>query len=258
MSEKKLTIEDYVKMTKKSGIAPIELKFYPIVTIDEAKPIAYRSTTVINSVILGTMEEKDYTYVSDIKDCGVELFKHNIMHVIKAYSRFVEEGRDIQFISTRCPATFSENQSIYDILVEVLDKYPSFDRSKLCIEFTQDLVERDEEKVVTTIKDIRYLKVKSAIVGGGKKDFLLSKLSIIQPDFLILDEEATTQAGSRDKPLMIPALISYVKAMDITTFAEGKDEYRAYLRATECKGFINKYEKPVSLDEAVIYRGEEE
>ena len=54
---------DYVKMSVDAGVAPLELRFIPIVNPESDFPIAYRTRTQIHSVILGALPPEEYTLV---------------------------------------------------------------------------------------------------------------------------------------------------------------------------------------------------
>jgi len=251
------SFNEYVRATIESGIKPLEILYYPIVDIEEGFPIAFRCKTLIHSVIEGDLRDIDYSYVSDVRNVGINLLRHQIRHLINAYKRFNENEIEIEYLSIRCPKELPDEASLYNIVKEELSRYPWFIPSKMCLEFDSELLNIDDKKAKETILDMKLLKVKTALIGCGKDDFLISKLIDVTPDYVYLDERTTSYAGSRDKPTYLRSLVEYLKSMGISVIAEGKEEFRKPLRNTDCIGFYNIDVLPKSLDEALIVEEEE-
>lgn len=248
--------EDYIRMSVDSGVAPLELRFFPIVNCESGYPVAYRTVTTIHSILLGDLPEPAYLYVSDPRDCGVELLKHNIQHAIEAIRKFEKKERHLLFLSVHCPAELveSENVDLFELISGVLKKNPNLDPQKLCLEFPASVLEKETGRAHTAILDMKVLKVRTAIVGCGAEEFPIAKLLTVPPDFVILDPSATEWAGSRNKPQLLSSLVSYIKSMNIEAIAEGTDEQRRSMRGTECVGFIDREAESISFDEALAQK----
>lgn len=255
---KKPTFAEYVTMTVESGVAPLELRFYPIVAPDSGLPVAYRTATRIRSVVLGVMEEKEYTYVSDKRTIGEEVLKHNLQHAIAALKEFANAGRNVRYLSVRCPAELPGRTELYRVISGVLNKNPNLDPSKLCLEFPASVMEQDTAKTGEAMKDMKLLKVRTAIVGCGAENFPMAKLLTVTPDIVVLDGFSTGWAGSRDKPQLMTSLISYVISMGIECVAEGTEEIRRALRRSDCVGFIDREAESLSLAEAIAQKENED
>ena len=104
MENETLTFNDYVRLSLDSGVAPLELKFFPIVDCESGLPVAYRTTVDINSVIAGVLTEKEYAPYCDRHAIGVELFRHHLQHAITAIFAFEKAKRDVRFLTVACPA----------------------------------------------------------------------------------------------------------------------------------------------------------
>lgn len=259
MQKSSLVNNEYVQMSVESGVAPLELKFYPFVECDSGLPIAYRTKTTIHSVKLGDLAEDDYTYVSDKRECGVELLKHNIQHAITAINKFIAAGRNVKFVSVRCPSELVETADLYEIFSEVIQKNPSLKPEMLCLEFPASLImEQKSDKARTGVLDMKLLNIRTALVGCGTEDFPISKLLAVTPDIVILAPEATAWVGSRDKPRLFSSLVSYVNSMDIEVIAEGTEEQRKSMRGSDCSGFFVTDCEPLTLDEAVAQKEDAE
>lgn len=249
--EKELTFNQHVKLTIDSGLAPIELKYYPIVNVDGPESIAFRTSTSINSIVFGELKEDDYKHISDKRLCGIELLKHNIQHAIGAIKAFTKANKQVGFISVRCPGEIIERTSLYDLVKEVLQQNPSVDPSKLCLEFPENLLELDPEKVKYAVLDMKLLKVRTALQGVGKEEFKVSKLTSIPVDFAIIDKSASEWAGSRNKPQLFNSLLSYISAMGVESIAIGTQDNKKEIRYSDAVGFYLEGTEPITLEAAV-------
>lgn len=251
MEEKDKIFNHYVKLQIDSGLKPLEPVFYPIVPVDGVQAIAFRSSTTINSIIMGSMVQDNYTPVSDNRLCGVELFKHNIQHAIASLKEFDKAHKRCDFVAVRCPAQLIEKCALYDLVKEVLQKNPSIDPHRLCVEFTENLLEQDAEKAKFAVLDMKILKLRTAIVGVGKEETKVSKLTSIPVDLAIIDKEATKWAGDRNKPQLFNSLLAYIKAMGSESIVCGEEEQRKELHYSEAIGFMFEGTEPISLEAAI-------
>ena len=251
MEEKDQVFNHYVKLQIDSGLKPLEPVFYPIVPVDGVEAIAFRASTTINSIMMGVMKQEDYTPVSDNRLCGTELFKHNIQHAIASLKEFDKAHKRCDFIAVRCPAQLIEKCALYDLVKEVLQKNPSIDPSRICVEFTENLLDQDAEKAKYAVLDMKILKLRTALVGVGREDTKISKLVSVPVDLAIIDKEATKWAGDRNKPQLFNSLLSYIKAMGVESIASGNEEQRKELHYSEAIGFMFEGTEPISLEAAI-------
>lgn len=251
MEENDKIFNHYVKLQIDSGLKPLEPEFFPIVPLDGVEAIAFRSSTKINSIIMGVMKQDDYVPVSDNRLCGVELFKHNIQHAIASLKEFDKAHKRCDFISVRCPAQLIEKTKLYDLVKEVLQKNPSIDPSRICIEFTENLLEQDVEKAKYAVLDMKILKLRTALVGVGREESKISKLVSVPVDLAIIDKEASKWAGDRNKPQLFNSLLSYIKAMGTESIVSGDEEKRKVLHYAEAVGFMFEGTDPISLEAAI-------
>jgi len=248
------TFDAYLKMSKETGIDPLELKFYPIVDIEDGLPIAYRSKLVIHSVILGDMDEPSYIEVSDKHRCSIELFKRNVIHVLKAYKQFLKRDRHIDFISIRCPAELIKRVDLYEMLHQLLEDNKWFEPAKLCLEFPSKIMLEDTELSKRVFLDMKLLGITTAINGCGNDNFLLSKLVSVTPNYVYLEKDTTSFAGSRNKPQLLSSMIDYIKAMGINTICEGVAENRKALMNTDAVGFYDINSEELDIYDAVMQK----
>lgn len=254
MPENDLTREELVKMSVDAGVAPLMLRFIPVVECESGSPFAYRTRTDIRSILLGTLPEETYTYVSDRRDLAADLLMHSIQHVITAAREFREAGRKVSFFTVRCPAALAGTADLYKLISEVIRKNPSFDPSQLCLEFPPEILSVDRERAHTAFSDMKLLKVRTAVTGCGTSDFPMAGLLAVSPDLAILDETATAYAGDRNKPQLFSSLVSYIRSMGAEVIAEGEESRRKELRRSDCIGFIDKENTGLSQEEAMTQK----
>ena len=247
------TFEEYVKLTLNSGVAPLELAFVPVTDCDSGRPLAFRTRTVINSVIAGTLKETEYAPVCDKRNTGAELFVQSVKRVASALKAFKDCDPPIKFLSLRCPAEVAENPDFdaYAVISDALNVCKVKNPSALCVEFPASLLEKDSEKAKRLLLDISALKVKTMITGCGGENFFSHKLATVQPSAVMLDKTATAWAGSRDKPNLVQAMIAYINSMGIEAYAEGESDKRRELRRTDCAGFTDCNALPLDVNKAV-------
>lgn len=248
---------EYVSQSIDSGVKPLELRFFPIIDFEQGFPLAYRTEMLIHSIILGEMPEKTYTYVSDYRECGEELFKRTILHIIRASEKFNKKNRNVQFFTMRCPAELIGRIDFYKTLREILKENKTFNPEKLCLEFPASILSKNEEQARTAILDIKALKIKTSIIGCGEKEFPLSKMVEVTPDMVVIDPSATILAGDRNKPGLLSSMVAYIKSMGIEAIAEGEENSRKLMRGTECIGFIQTNSDSLSFKEALEQKEEE-
>ena len=258
MEENDKVFNHCVKLQIDSGLKPLEPVFYPIIAVDGNNAIAFRSSTKINSILMGEMKQDDYSPVSDNRLCGIELFKHNIQHAIATLKEFDKAHKRCDFIAVRCPAQLIEKCALYDLVKGVLEKNPSIDPQRICVEFTENLVDQETEKAKYAILDMKILKLRTALVGVGKEESKVSKLVSLPVDLAIIDKEATKWAGDRNKPQLFNSLLSYIKAMGVRSIAEGNEDAKKQMRFSDAVGFMFEGTQPINIENAISLAEEAE
>ena len=237
-----------------SGVRPIEFRFFPIVDFEDGVEIAYRTEIEIRSLLIGDMNEKFYERTVEDKNCGVTFFRHATERAIRVIKTLKRGGKDVKFVSIKCPASLVEKIDFYETLKEILKKNTGFDKSKLCIEFSSSVLDKNEEKTRIAIADVKALGVKTAIRGCGEKDFTVTKLAEVSPDIAYIDKTLTEWADDRNKPRFFVSFVAFVKNVVSEVIIEGEDKYRKLTRNTDCDGFLSTTAKPKSLDEIIKER----
>lgn len=259
---------DYVRMTLDSGIAPLELRYCQVNDCYGKLPVAYRTSTVINSVTMGVLTQEKYSFAADSTEQGIRLARWNICEAMKAIKKFEEAGRHIQWLSVRCPAILATEVDMYDWMKKLMEENDFQTPEKLCLEFPQSLLFEQNEKAQISVLNLKLLKVKSIMSGCAANDCPIGNLMDVPVDMVFLDESKTKLTGDRDKGAVISALLQYIRSMDIEIIAEGviEDDQLPLLHRAECFGYIvsddyygyTEYgSKTMTLEEAIAQKEED-
>ena len=231
---------DYVGMTLESGVAPLEVRFSQINSCYRKLPVAYRAHTFINSVTMGVLTPEEYTFASDGTDRGVRLARWNVEQAIAAVKLFEEAGRNIKFVTARCPARLALEDDLFQWMKDILDETDFHSPEKICLEFPQSLLFEDEDKVRLSVLNMKLLKVKTMMSGCGADDCPVGKLLRIPVDMVMLDPSVTTLVDNRNKGNAAQALIGFLRTIPVDVIGEGvySDNQITTLSRSDCFGYI--------------------
>lgn len=258
----------YLDLALQAGVAPLEMRFSQINACYRRLPIAYRSYTYVNSVIEGVIPPEKYSFASDGTDRGIRLAKWNISQAIRAIRSFEAQGRRVDFVTARCPASLCLEDDLYEWLRAFLEEKDFHQPEKLCLEFSQSLLYEDEEKVRASILGLKLLKVRSLMTGCGEKDCPLSSLIRIPVDTVLLAPWLTALTDSRSKGTSIAALIAFLRSLGIEVIGDGvqndaqisalgRAEAYGYIPSSGYQGLAEHGRLRMTLEEAVAQKEEE-
>lgn len=228
-----------VTRTLDAGVLPLVLRYRQINACDTRLPIAYRTGTVVRSTALGYLTPREYRRAFETTDAGFRMAEWNVTEAMKHITRFVEAGRDFQWISVQCPARMVERVDFYKWMKRLIKengfRYPT----KLCLEFDTSLLNKNTEPARLAILDMKLLGVKTMLIGGGNAECPLSRLVDIPADIVMLSPSVTKWTGSRNKPHLVPTIIPYLKSMRAEVYADGvlNDDQIQLLNRLECLGY---------------------
>ena len=237
-----------------SGLEPIVVYKRPVFSSNgDPEPIAYRTETVLNSTISGTLTPDDYRFTSDKSKRGILLSDRTLESVCEAIDAMPEGDRSIKWISLSCPVSMITNTD----LIETLDKTFGGDkekRKKLMLEFPATILYKEDEIIRQTLLDMKLIGVKSALVGYGNEYCPMLRLSSLPFDYVILDERVRELMKSDQKAA--ETLISFARNLRVDVVATGiedpEEEAPLFYRA-DCFGYtLAKSEKERLLPECEI------
>lgn len=237
---KKDNTANYVDMAVHSGVAPIEVRYSGIYDCYNKTPIAYKSFTYINSVIDGVIPPEKYCFAADSTDTGIKLAERNIINAMKMIDRLENAGRNVRFVTARCPAALAERDDMYEFVHSLIKRQDFHNPEKLCLEFPQSLLYGDKEKVRVGMLNMKLLKVMTMMTGCGEDDCPVTPLMNIPVDSVLLSPAITSLTDSRTGSSNAAAFITLIKDFDIKIYADGVcgDEQITSLLRLDCSGYI--------------------
>lgn len=230
-----------VSKTLDAGVLPLVLRYSQINACDTKLPMAYRTETMVRSTSLGYLTPREYQRVFETSDVGFRMAEWSVVEAMKHITRFVESGRDLQWISVRCPSRMTEQVDFYKWMKRLIKENKFRYPTKLCLEFDVSLLGRKTEHARLAVLDMKLLGVKTMLSGGADGDCPLSRLTEIPVDMVMLAPCATKWTGSRNKPQLIPTLVPYLRSMRADVYADGvlNDDQILLLNRSECVGYMS-------------------
>ena len=232
--------DSYIRMSLSSGVAPLEIRFGQINHCGRKIPIAYRTFTYVNSITEGILPPEKYAYAIEHSEEGERLAKWNIVHVIRVIKAFEAAGRNVRFISARCPAHLCDIEDIYGWLKAIFEEEDFTAPEKLCLEFPRSILFEDMEKVRNFVIAISLTKASTMMAGCGMPDTPVTPLINIPFDYVLLAPWLTAHVTDRGKGSMITEFISFLATLRLSVIGDGvtgDDQMTAFSRA-DCFGYI--------------------
>jgi EAL domain-containing protein (putative c-di-GMP-specific phosphodiesterase class I) len=228
-----------VSRTLDAGVLPLVLRYRQINACDTKLPIAYRTETIVRSTALGYLTPEEYQHACESTQVSFRMAEWSVVEAMKHINHFVKAGRDVQWISVRCPSSMVERVDFYQWMKRLIKenhfRYPS----KLCLEFDTSLLSKKTEPARLAILDMKLLGVKTLLSGCGDADCPMARIVQIPVDMVMLAPSVTKWTGSRNKPQVVPTLIPYLRSMRTEVYAAGvlNDEQIRLLNRSECIGY---------------------
>jgi EAL domain-containing protein (putative c-di-GMP-specific phosphodiesterase class I) len=110
-------------------------------------------------------------------------------------------------------------------------------QKKLCLEFDASIFEQNTDDARLAVLDMKLLGVKTMVMADENTS--VSKLVDVPVDIVLLAPSLTKWTGSRNKPQLIPTMVSYLKSMRAEVYADGvlNNDQMLLLSRSECGGF---------------------
>lgn len=212
--------DTYVKMTMEAGVAPIELRFTQVNDLTTKQPVAFRAEPVVNSVLLGKLEEEQYDSAMTISPVGVDLAKWGIRETVKLVDRLDRAGREFDFVSISCTPSMLVREDIYTYLQGLLSEYSIEHPKKICLEFPNTLLLENQKKVQRILLDIKLLGVSLMMNGCAADNCPIQSIANLPLDYVVMDKSINYMLGDDKKKNVLNALMQYVKSMDVYAIIE--------------------------------------
>lgn len=209
------TRNSFVKMSMEAGVAPLELHFTQVNDLTYQKPVAYRSKAVVNSVLLGKLEEEQYDSAMTLSPVGVELSKWGLRELVELVNRMEHANRDFDWISFVCPPSILVREDIYSYMQKLIAENAVEHPRKICIEFPNTLLLENQKKIKQLLLDLKLLGITLMMNGCAADNCPVHSLAELPLDYVIMDPSINPMIKNEKKANVLNALMQYVKSMDM-------------------------------------------
>jgi EAL domain-containing protein (putative c-di-GMP-specific phosphodiesterase class I) len=186
---------------------------------------------------LGYLTASEYKNACETSDVGFRMAEWGVIEAMQHITRFIKSGRNIEWISVKCPAKMVERVDFYKWMKRLIKENDFRYPKNLCLEFEASLFEQKTEEARLAVLDMKLLGVKTMVMADENTS--VSKLVDVPVDIVLLAPSLTRWTGSRNKPQLIPTMVSYLKSMRAEVYADGvlnKDQI-LLLSRSECGGY---------------------
>lgn len=248
-----MKISDLVAQTIATGVPPLELSYRTIRDCRTQNPFAYRTMVVVNSVELGTITQNDYSKIADSDDILIRVSEWAIQTALRQREAFIETGRRIKWISVYCPVSFALLPDLYERVKALLGGKKDTKPIKLCLEFPDSIL-LNQSDISKAILDLKLLGVHTMVACNDENTCAFFKLAEAPFDTVILSNNMTKHIDNRNKPNLLPSLISYLLSIDVSIIADDLQttEHIRLFSRYECEAYLQKGEGYKGADEAVL------
>ncbi len=172
------------------GEHPFSLKLYPILQHeDNPKTLAFHAEMLLHSPTLGELAPNRYAYIAGRTDQCIELAKWAIESALKLLKNEEEfAGVNGRFLILDMPMRMLTRFDLASYLKEHLEGKDIAVRSGLCLAFPSDILHEEElEDIAGTLRHLRALGVRTALLGFGDKYCPMARLVELTFDFVSFD-----------------------------------------------------------------------
>ena len=226
-----------VNETVSTGIEPVSLKYTAIYDCYTADTVAYTTETELFSSASGVISDLGDKLANE--DISVDICFHGIAKAIRFIKKTCEADGKLRWVAVKGTEKFLTQNDLCAALEKLFKEKDFSATDKLCIDFSESILNADRKSVIKGIADLKVLGIKTTI-SGITANSPLTALSEVNADAAVLSSELTGFATDRNKPAVFSSLVRLLKAMDVAVIADGvrtDDEIRE-LNKCECMGFI--------------------
>lgn len=218
----------------------MELRYCPVNDCSEGTPIAYRTSVLINSVVLGELRPANYMPHLESDPRGIDFAKWSIEQGMQAINQFVAAMRHIQWLSVKIPTALVLEVDLHRYISQMIEQSNFAYPDKLCLEFSPELLRIDPAKARIAVLDMKLLGVKTMLSDCGAYDFPLTSLINVPVDMVMLSANMTSLANDRDKPSVLNQFLGFIHSLRIDSVCEGvlNDTDLTTLGRADCIGWI--------------------
>ena len=247
--EEKQMVENIIK-----GFEREEFKLYLQFIVDA------KTKEVVSAESLSRWDSKEKGLLSPGKYIGIMesdglISKHDF-YMFEMVCRQLEKWHNTEFshIIISCNftrITLSENGFV-DKIKRICDKY-TFDKSRVCIEITEDAIEKNIENALSNIVECKKLGFKIALDDLGSGYTSLANLCDYPIDVVKIDRDILLKANETRGKSLFDGIVELAHKLNLKVICEGveTEEQNSFVAQSNCdyiQGFY--YYKPLPNEES--------
>lgn len=207
--------------TTVDGVRGIEMRYRPIYETDTKEPAFFQTRIRLNSPDSGVILPERFMPVLENSDRCVPVFKLALLQTVKAAEKFTERELDFSWISLFMPLRFLRKRDCAGILTE-FTKQISASPDRICLEIPPLVLGEDDGFCDESLKKLRKAGFHTMLCGIGADNFPLFRLSELEPEYVMLEENVIRMAGRSEKSdNCLRSLISTLGELNIEPIASG-------------------------------------
>lgn len=229
-----------VQQTVESGIIPIVIEPNDVVFFESSERLS-RTFLTINSLELGVIGYEQYRVVARRTKQANKLTERHLAKLMRMIPTMVVERPEISCYIVPTYTKLLKSGELTDLLVKALALYPEAYASRVCIDFSSDVLFDDLDTVKAALNEIRSLGFKIAVSEVGDSFCPAFRLAELPLDYVFLDKSAITRLTSDDDgERIVGSFISYLKGLGARVFAPEcyEEEITLALRRAGCDGCV--------------------
>ena len=229
-----------VQQTVESGIIPIVIEPNDVVFFESSERLS-RTFLTINSLELGVIGYEQYRVVARRTKQANKLTERHLAKLMRMIPTMVVERPEISCYIVPTYTKLLKSGELTDLLVKALALYPEAYASRVCIDFSSDVLFDDLDTVKAALNEIRSLGFKIAVSEVGDSFCPAFRLAELPLDYVFLDKSAITRLTSdNDGERIVGSFISYLKGLGARVFAPEcyEEEITLALRRAGCDGCV--------------------
>lgn len=212
-----MIIRKAVEQVIDSGVKPIKLDLQRVVNF-EGDVEGIRTSLTINSLVLGVLTANEYRYVARRTAQGSSLVERNVEKLFYFFDDLVREFSGAKFFTVSVYARALKDGVLYQLISDYLAKYPTVDATKICLEFSADILFENLEQYKIELNKIRQLGIKVALCEVAQEFCPLFRLNAIDYEYVFLDGYFTESLKDESKQCFVNGALEIINARLCKTY----------------------------------------
>lgn len=205
-----------------SQIAPI-VPEYSQVSFFESTGKIVRSFLTVHSLDLGVVGFDEYRFVARRTRLGHQLVKRHLAKLFRRIPSLLSEDPAIECFTVPVYARVLFDGALLSMMVDMLTLHTEIPASKICVEFSADLLYEDLTAAKKRMDELRALGVKIALFEVGDPFCPVLRLSELGFDLAFLDASVTDTLGTDGAESNAESLIRHLHGMNVRVIAPNLD-----------------------------------